>query len=212
MPKSRVFIVSVLVVVALTDYPERPSRPRPTTPSSSAAWAVDEALAARGLKAAVDIKVAGQATPRSFAISFVNGGARIVAPDANGALYGALELAERIRRHGADASGGEPSVSGRPFLRDRGRNFFLTLPWDYAKKRTRTTTRAPSLTPARWWFANDGFWRTLPRPDGPGPDELARHPWRPGTSASPTRPISTPTSFRASGSRKSASRPTSRPG
>jgi dienelactone hydrolase len=121
--------------------------------------AVAEALAARGLKAAVEIKVAGSGRPESFEIAFKNGQAEIKAADANGALYGALELAERIHRRGADALRG-PSVAGRPFLRDRGWNIFLTLPWDYAAANTEYDPRA-LLDPARWWFANDGFWRTL---------------------------------------------------
>ena len=37
---------------------------------------------------------------------------------------------------------------------------FLTLPWDYAKNDTDYDPRA-LVDPERWWFANDGFWRTL---------------------------------------------------
>jgi len=59
------------------------------------------------------------------------GKAEIQGADANGALYGALELAERVQRRGADALRG-PAVKGKPFLRDRGWNLFLTLPWNYA--------------------------------------------------------------------------------
>lgn len=121
--------------------------------------AVDEALAARGLKAAVEIKITGSGRPESFEIAFKNGPVEIQSADANGALYGALELAERIRRRGADALRG-PSVVNRPFLRDRGWNIFLTLPWNYAAANTDYDPRA-LLDPARWWFANDGFWRTL---------------------------------------------------
>lgn len=120
---------------------------------------LDEALAARGLKAAVEIEVTGSRDPESYVITFANGAARIDGADPNGALYGALELAERIRRHGPDALRGAP-ITGRPFLRDRGWNMFLTLPWDYAKNDTDYDPRA-LVDPARWWFANDGFWRTL---------------------------------------------------
>ncbi len=139
--------------------------------SAGAAWAqadnpvdfgrrsVNDALAARGLKAAVEIKVTGSGTPESYTITFANNVARISAPDANGALYGALELAERIQRRGADALRGTP-VAGQPFLRDRGWNMFLTLPWNYAANNTDYDPRA-LIDPARWWFANDGFWRTL---------------------------------------------------
>ncbi len=121
--------------------------------------ALDGALAARRLKAAVEIKVTGSGDPESYAIIFADGAARIEGADPNGALYGALELAERIRGRGADALKGAP-ITGRPFLRDRGWNMFLTLPWDYTKNDTDYDPRA-LVDPARWWFANDSFWTTL---------------------------------------------------
>jgi dienelactone hydrolase len=121
--------------------------------------AVAEALAARKLKIPVEVRVGGPGLPESFSISFINGGALIQAPDSNGALYGALELAERILRHGGAALTGD-SVTGRPFLRDRGWNIFLTLPWDYTASNTDYDPCA-LVDPDRWWFANDGFWRTL---------------------------------------------------
>ena len=121
--------------------------------------AVAEALATRGLKAAVDIRTGGPGVPEGYAITFRNGAASILAPDANGALYGALEIAERIRRRGKDALAGPP-INGRPFLRDRGWNIFLTLPWDDRAANTDYNPRA-LVDPDRWWFANDRFWRTL---------------------------------------------------
>src|SRR5512135_668109 len=121
--------------------------------------ALDEALAAKGLKASVEIKVTGTGGPESYTITFAGGAARVEAADPNGAMYGALELAERVRRNGSEALSGA-AVSGRPFLRDRGWNMFLTLPWDYAKNNTDYDPRA-LVDPARWWFANDGFWRSL---------------------------------------------------
>ena len=121
--------------------------------------AVNEALAARGLKVEVDIRVKGSGLSESYALAFKDGKASVQAPDKNGALYGALELAERISRRGDSAFGGG-AISGKPFLRDRGWNIFLTLPWDYEKAETDYDPEA--LTdPDRWWFANDGFWRTL---------------------------------------------------
>jgi dienelactone hydrolase len=121
--------------------------------------AVADALAARGLKSPVEIRVEGTGAPESFTIAFRKGGAAIQAPDANGALYGALELAERILRRGEAALKGDP-ILGRPFLRDRGLNLFLTLPWDYAANNTDYDPGA-LIDPERWWFANDGFWQTL---------------------------------------------------
>jgi dienelactone hydrolase len=139
--------------------------------ASAAAWAqagdpvafgrraLDEALAGSRLKPAIEVKVAGTGDPESYAITFADGRVRIEGADANGALYGELELAERIRHRGADALKG-PAITGRPFLRDRGWNMFLTLPWDYVKNDTDYDPRA-LVDPGRWWFANDGFWTTL---------------------------------------------------
>ncbi len=121
--------------------------------------AIAEALAARGLKAAVEIRIQGAGLPESFSITFKKDVVAIQAPDKNGALYGALELAERILRQGDTALKGNP-VTGRPFLRDRGWNIFLTLPWDYAASNT-DYDPAALVDPDRWWFANEGFWRTL---------------------------------------------------
>ncbi len=121
--------------------------------------AVAEALAARGMKTPVEIRVGGAGLPESYTITFKNGAASVQAPDPNGALYGALELAERIHRRGAAAVKGDP-ITGRPFLRDRGWNIFLTLPWDYAASNTDYDPRA-LVDPERWWFANDRFWQTL---------------------------------------------------
>ncbi len=121
--------------------------------------AVREALSARGLNAAASVRVTGRGLPESYAVTFPKGGALIQAADANGALYGALELAERIRRQGRAVLTGL-SFSGRPFLRDRGWNLFLTLPWDYANSNTDYDPQA-LVDPNRWWFANDGYWRKL---------------------------------------------------
>jgi len=128
-------------------------------PVSFGRQAVAEALAARGLKTPVEIRVGGPGLPESFTIAFKKGVVSIQAPDAGGALYGALELAERVLRRGGAAVKGDP-VTGRPFLRDRGWNLFLTLPWDYAASNTDYDPRA-LVDPDRWWFANDRFWRTL---------------------------------------------------
>jgi hypothetical protein len=80
---------------------------------------VQDALAARGLKASVVVEVVNSGPAESYQITFNRSGVSVRGADTNGALYGALELAERIGRRGAAALGGVP-VSGRPFLRDRG--------------------------------------------------------------------------------------------
>lgn len=80
--------------------------------------------------------------------------------DASGAMYGALEAAERIK------NGDAFEASGKPFLQNRGLNLFLTLPWDYDKN-TADQDPAALADPARWWFHDDHYWQTLL-------DEMAR--------------------------------------
>jgi dienelactone hydrolase len=121
--------------------------------------AVRDALAGRGLKASVEIMVTGSGRPESYEITVKAGAAAVRGTDANGALYGALELAERIQRRGAEALR-DGTLTGRPFLADRGWNLFLTLPWNDAANNTDYDPRA-LVDPRRWWFANDGYWRTL---------------------------------------------------
>jgi len=87
-------------------------------PISFGRRAVNEALVTRSLKAAFDVKVTGAAPPESFSITFKKGAAFIAAADTNGALYGLLELAERIHRYGRTSLTG-PKITGHPFLRDR---------------------------------------------------------------------------------------------
>jgi len=154
-----VFVLTAGALLCATACVQSGDRGRPSDPVEFARESVEAALAARGLKAEFGIGVSGTGIPESYSITFQNGKASIRAADRNGALYGGLELAERILRRGGEALAGDP-VAGKPFLRDRGWNLFLTLPWDYAENDTDYDPDA--LTdPARWWFANDGFWRTL---------------------------------------------------
>lgn len=107
----------------------------------------------------VEIRVKGEGEPEGFSMLFQNGKAFIEASDEVGAMYGALEMAERVRHRGKDAWFGH-KVTRKPYLKDRGLNVFLTLPWDYEKNDTDYDLEA--LTdPARWWFHNDDYWRTL---------------------------------------------------
>ncbi len=94
-----------------------------------------------------------------FALAPHERGARVTAGDATGAMYGLLELAERVRSDGlralAQARGG-----GSPYLAERGLNIFLTLPWNDARHETEYDPAA--LTdPARWWFHDESYWSTL---------------------------------------------------
>ncbi|MDD8025848.1 MAG: dienelactone hydrolase family protein [Acidobacteriota bacterium] len=161
MPNAGRFLarLSLLLILAAHGLAARKPPAAADDPIAFGRRTVNEALAARRLKAAVDIRVTGSGEPESYDIAFAKTGVSIKGADPNGALYGALELAERIRRGGAAALKGAP-VKGRPFLRDRGWNIFLTLPWDYVRNDT-DYDPAALVDPARWWFANDGFWQTL---------------------------------------------------
>ena len=177
-------------------------------PVSFGRKAAADALAARGLKAAVDIKVGGSGLPESYAITFKNGNASVQAPDANGALYGALELAERVASGGAGSAGRRtrprPAVPPRPRL-ERLPDAALELREEQYRLRPRAL-----IDPERWWFAERRVLEHALRPDGPGAGSTGSTSTARGTSASPTRPTSTPISSRASNSRRSASRPRSR--
>lgn len=78
--------------------------------------------------------------------------------DPVGVMYGALEFGDRLRIRGDDAW--LEHNSGKPFLKDRGLNLFLTLPWDNAKNDTDYSEQA-LVDPSRWWFQNEDYWVTL---------------------------------------------------
>ena len=83
----------------------------------------------------------------------------ILAGDENGALYGQLELAERVQLSGVKAFA-KGEIKGKPFLEDRGWNMFLPLPWDYEKNFV-DNDPAALTDPNRWFFHNEGYWKTL---------------------------------------------------
>src|SRR5258706_16329296 len=85
-----------------------------------------------GAGARIEVSVTGQGEREGFKLSTKGKGAQVVAADATGAMYGLLELAERARRDG-EAALRPADYSALPFLRDRGLNLFLTLPWNYEK-------------------------------------------------------------------------------
>ena len=112
-----------------------------------------------GASARVEVAVTGAGERESFKLSTKGKSAHVEAADAAGAMYGLLELAERARRDG-EAALRPADFAAAPFLRDRGLNLFLTLPWDYEKNDT-DYDPAALTDPQRWWFANDEFWTTL---------------------------------------------------
>jgi dienelactone hydrolase len=82
----------------------------------------------------------------------------IVGTDPTGAMYGAFEVAERLRND--EKKSWTTHVTGKPYLPERGLNLFLTLPWDY-KKHDTDFSLAALTDPNRWWFQNDDYWTTL---------------------------------------------------
>jgi hypothetical protein len=85
--------------------------------------------------------------PESFVIVAVGATTWIVGRDPNGALYGALELAERLRLDGAAVLPVAEPITGTPAVAVRAANPFLVLP-DIGEDRS------------HWWFLDPSFWRT----------------------------------------------------
>ncbi|HEX2658154.1 MAG TPA: hypothetical protein VHU40_07785, partial [Polyangia bacterium] len=67
----------------------------------------------------------------------------IVGRDATGAMYGALELAERLRLHGPAILASSSIIRGAPAVGFRASNLFWTV-------------KAPNES--KWWFLDEGFW------------------------------------------------------
>ena len=82
--------------------------------------------------------------PESYVIAPVDGTTWIVGRDAVGAMYGALQIAERLRIDGATALPPAGSIRGAPALSFRGANLFWVL---------------PEMGETAWWFLDEGFWR-----------------------------------------------------
>jgi dienelactone hydrolase len=117
---------------------------------------------AAGLEArlpGVELRVAPGGPAESFRIRSQGDGVLVEGADEVGAMYGALELGERVR-HVGDAALRAPEVAAAPFLRDRGLNVFITLPWNYEKNDT-DYDPAALTDPAQWWFQNDDYWGSL---------------------------------------------------
>ncbi len=127
-----------------------------TTPLDFGKQALQEAAGNQLSK--IQVLVKPSKDKESYRIDAEGGKATIIGSDPVGAMYGAFEFAERLKRTGPPAW--DTHVTGKPFLPERGLNLFLTLPWDYRKHDTDFSTAA--LTdPNRWWFQNDDYWTTL---------------------------------------------------
>jgi hypothetical protein len=137
-----------------------PDGHEPADPVDYGRCAVAQALAETRADATIAVVVAGAPTaaaipdvaalldarPESYAIVTVSGTTWVVGRDAAGAMYGALELAERLRLDGASAVPPAAALRGAPAIPIRAANFFLTLP----DARGHETS---------WWYLDEGFWR-----------------------------------------------------
>ncbi|HEY6477963.1 MAG TPA: hypothetical protein VI456_15405, partial [Polyangia bacterium] len=83
------------------------------------------------------------ARAESFVIAPLGGATWIVGRDAIGAMYGALEIAERLRLEGAGAVPPSEVSRGAPAVGFRAANLFWVL---------------PEAGETNWWFLDEGFW------------------------------------------------------
>lgn len=102
----------------------------------------------------ISVEMVPSSRKESYVITQKGPKVRVIGSDPNGAMYGAFELAERLK------NGQDPNAKGEPFLKDRGLNLFLTLPWD-TKKNDTDYDPAALTDPDRWWFHSDDYWTTL---------------------------------------------------
>ncbi len=84
------------------------------------------------------------ARPESFVVAPIDGTTWIVGRDAIGAMYGALEIAERLRLQGGAAVPPATTVRGTPTVAIRAANLFWTV-------------KDPAE--GTWWFLDESFWR-----------------------------------------------------
>jgi cephalosporin-C deacetylase-like acetyl esterase len=130
-----------------------------TRPQGPVAFGMAEIARAAGPRARrVHVQVVHKGPSESYAIRGSHGEVFITGADANGAMYGALEFAERVKMRGEAAW--REAVTGKPYLRDRGMNLFLTLPWNYEENDT-DYDPAALTDPRRWYFHDDGYWTSL---------------------------------------------------
>jgi len=130
-----------------------------SSPATPVDFGMSQVVKAAGSRAShVHVEVAAKGPSESYAIRCSKGEVCITGADANGAMYGALEFAERVKTRGEAAW--RENVTGEPFLRDRGMNLFLTLPWDFKKNDT-DYDPAALTDPRRWYFQDDTYWSSL---------------------------------------------------
>jgi hypothetical protein len=136
-----------------------PDGHEPKTPVDYGRCAVAQALAVARLTIPISIatvddpEAADAATelgalldhrPESYVIAAVGGTTWVLGRDDVGAMYGALEIAERLQLGGAVPPTG--TLRGAPAIALRAANLFWTLP-------------DPDDNETAWWFLDEGFWR-----------------------------------------------------
>jgi hypothetical protein len=82
--------------------------------------------------------------PESFTAINTPTGVAVLGRDSAGAMYGAMEVAERIRALGPKAFPLEKPLQGAPYIAIRGANLFIVLPKHGES--------------AAWWFHSMEFW------------------------------------------------------
>jgi hypothetical protein len=137
-----------------------PDGHQPTDPVDYGTCEVSRALAAVSSAAVVHVVVTGDpagdaalaqakvsldARPESYAVVPTSGATMVVGRDAVGAMYGALEVAERLRQTGASALPLAAPVAGAPTVALRAANLFLVLP-------------TGGETMSTWWLRDPAFW------------------------------------------------------
>jgi hypothetical protein len=131
----------------------------PSSPIDYGRCAIDQALAEVGATRAVAVVTVDGAAPgtvmaslassvdaraESYAIAAVDGVTWVVGRDEVGAMYGALELAERVRLQGPAAIPPVSTLRGAPTVQIRAANLFWTL---------------PDVGETQWWYFDESFWR-----------------------------------------------------
>jgi hypothetical protein len=116
----------------------------PASPIEYGRAEISCALAAVASRKAAQITTSTSGSRESFEISVGPSGYRIVGGDDVGAMYGALELAERLLDDGEASTLRSLPIKGAPAVPIRAANPFIVM---------------PALGETEWWFLEASFWR-----------------------------------------------------
>ncbi len=153
--------LALLLSVLLSPAPLPPlGTPAPDGPMEFGLRAIERACNRMHIEVPpVECRTFTPGAPESFTLRTDGRSASIEASDAVGAMYGALELADRIEPLGVQALA-KSETKAAPFLAVRALNPFLTLPWD-AQANAPIYDPSALVDPARWWFHDEDYWTTL---------------------------------------------------